>query len=190
MWLETPPWITETIQVNGKPLTLEFWQLPFVSTGVWGEAVATLQDGRQFDLDVLYALQVNAMHEVLLFPLVMGTSYQGEYLAWTGPFPFEGTREDFLNQARNAYPKGQVFMAFAEKPWATVQGIDWASCNAGQAEIPRWACDFGQAVEKQWPGYTTLVLRRILAAASLPEGFFLYGLMPQPLAKETWEVTP
>ena len=171
-WLETPPWITETIEVNGKPLTLEFWQLPFVSTGIWDEAAATLQDGRRFDLDVLYVLQVNAMREVLLFPLVMGISHQGEYLAWTVLFPFEGTREDFLKQARQDYPKGQVFMAFAEKPLATVQGIDWVSCDAGKAEIPQWACDFGQAVEKQWPGYTTLVLRRILSKASLPEGFF------------------
>ena len=188
-WLDTPTWLTETIQINGKSHTREFWQVPFVSTGIWGKGGATLRDGQQFGVDVLYALQFTATREVLLIPIVMGTSYQSDYFVWVGNYP-QSSRENFLKRARDDYPLGQVIMAFAEKPWATVQGIDWVHCNAGKAQIPKWACELGNAIESQWPDYTGLVLRRVLPASSLPDSFVLYGVMPQALSTETWEVSP
>ncbi len=188
-WLDTPTWMTETVEVNGEKTNMAFWQVPFVSTGVWDEAKVTLRDGQQFNLDVLYALQIDIVREVILVPVVMGVGYQDEYLAWTEPLAPSQTGAAFLEKVRREYPLGQLFFAYAEAPWATPQGIDWAHCNSGKAQIPRWSCVLGKAVEAEWPGYTVLVLRRILQREQFPQNFFLYGVMPRPF-RETWEVSP
>ena len=182
-WLDTPTWAIETVEARGRTVDLSFWQLPLVSTGQTNTVRVRLRDGQTLTLQVLYTLQFNAFREVVLVPLVITVTTQGQTISF-----FQG----------NTLPSlGQVIMAFADAPLATPIGFDWSKCTPYLLVLNRKApislCALGRDIEAQWPDYTGLVLRRVIPKGALPKNFLLYGLRSQPVFLShisNWEVSP
>lgn len=199
------PWLTETFHTEAGDVVVGYYQVPLISTGQWGEVTLTTRDGAAYRADVLYTLQLNAAKQVLVVPLVMGVEHNGQYMPWPvllqpwlyGDDVTHLTREEFLAIAKKQWGElGKTVTATVEEPLVTVQGFQWGQCNFGEyapVQPPLWVCDLGEAIEKQWPGYTSLVMKAALTQALMPSGFVLYGvsaLVPQDPAMSTWEVSP
>ena len=197
-WLDTPAWITQTVEARGKDVNLAFWQVPLISTGQWGGVTLMTRNGAIYRADVLYTLQLNAAKQVLVVPLVVSVSHEGETIDF-----LEGESVN-APPSVNDFPLGKAVIAVANAPFATLSGLDWGKCKDTMLTIssPAWVCELGQAIEAQWPGYTALVLRRVLAPQQVPENFVLYGvrahaILPPPdwrkevdIDLSTWEVSP
>ncbi len=189
-WLDAPTWVSETVDTPKGEKQIQFYQLPLVSTGETGTAVVMLQDGRKFEVNVLYALYYNVVGQTVVLPIVTAITH--------------GVGTVRFSEKNLGLPLGKVFFAIMSTPLATPIGIQWEQCTPGSMGLPQappWACDFGEAVEKRWPGYTALILRRVLTLQQIPEGFFLYGIHITPLNPppewdktmpdlSTWEVSP
>ncbi len=172
-WLNTPTWTVETINtIKGTKAKAASWQVPLVSTGQFGTALLTWQEQR-FTIKVLYALQYNVFREVLVVPVVFQVTNNAGETAKFGEV--------------TTLALGKAFIISAQSPVAVPTGLDWKQCAPKYLGIvnpnpsKQWVCTLGQAIERKWPGYTGLVLRRAIRQTDLPTGFILYGFSILPL---------
>jgi len=180
--------------LNANPYT-EFEvgaQLIFylVSSGEFGQAEITLENGETVLADVLYTYALMSNQRVLAVPVTIGMLQpDGQYAYFSEKFAFdhdEGVistsidRETALEDARQRLPRERIFRLIAYG-MVSPQELLWNQCRS-KSFMPEDVCQAGEIVEQLHPGATKLFVLR--TADRFPEDWLLLGWVFQEFAVE------
>jgi hypothetical protein len=164
--------------------------LYLVSSGEFGQAEITLDNGKIYQADVLYAYALMRSQRVLVAPVMIGLQLpDGTYLYFSQNYAFQSDggilsvgldRQAALRDARERLQKGHIFRLLAYG-MATPQGLDWNRCPS-VALYPPAICPLGKLVEQLYPGQTKSFILRL--SDGFPDGWLLIGWVFQEFAQE------
>jgi hypothetical protein len=164
--------------------------LYLVSSGEFGQAEISLDNGKTSQADVLYAYALMRSQRVLVAPVMIGLQLpDGTYLYFSQNYAFQSDggilsigldRQAALQDAGERLQKGHIFRLLAYG-MATPQGLDWEKCPS-VAFYPPAICLIGELVEQLYPGQTKSFILRL--SDGFPDGWLLTGWVFQEFAPE------
>jgi hypothetical protein len=164
--------------------------LYLVSSGEFGQAEITLDNGVTYQADVLYAYALMRSQRVLVVPVMIGLQLpDGTYLYFSQNYAFQSDggilsedldRQAALQDARERLHKGHIFRLLAYG-MAIPQGLDWGKCPS-VALYPQVICPIGKLIEQLYPGQTKSFVLRL--SDGFPDGWLLTGWVFQEFAPE------
>jgi len=168
--------------------------LYLVSSGEFGQARITLEDGSVYQADVLYAYALTLSQRVLAVPIAIGLqlpdagylyfSQEHAFQANGGIYSTDLDQQAALHDAQVRLPRGRILRLLAYG-MVTPHGLDWDECPS-TALYPQAVCELGQLVEELYPGQARSFVLRLsdgLPASWLAVGWVFQEFSPGELVQ-------